>query len=45
MLPTNFESFPYFFTEEEFTLLKGSPLPAHIKELKDGLKNVYDAVC
>lgn len=44
-LPTDFESVPLFFSQEQLDWLKGSPFLEQVKEKKADMKKDYNAIC
>jgi histone-lysine N-methyltransferase SETD3 len=45
ILPKNYSSFPIFFTEEELSLLDGSPFKQQVIEKKQDILKDYEKIC
>lgn len=45
ILPKDYSNFPIFYTEEELTLLEGSPFLNMILDKKEDIKKDYDDIC
>ena len=45
ILPSDFDTVPIFFSEEDLAWLEGSPFLEQVKEKKFDIKKDYDAIC
>lgn len=45
ILPKDYSSFPIFYTDEELSLLDGSPFKQQILEKKEDIKKDYEIIC